>query len=144
MCSQYMVYPPFVSTKTLFSHHSCGFGIPFSPVLQPTRVLEAVHKAQQYCTWTWTPTKPPYRPPALFFQARSCLYGPSSQPPLPFATVPATLSPCPPAFVLEVYRSRYPAAQLSDGRSDGFVHPKADLSASATVCPDGYGTYLRA
>ena len=65
--------PPDVSTKTLFSHHSCGSGNPLFPVLQPTRMLDAVHKAQLYCAWAWTPTEPTYRPSALFFQARSCL-----------------------------------------------------------------------
>ena len=58
--------PLFVSTKTLFSHQSCGFGIPFLPVLQTTRVLDAVQKGEAYCDRLWAPTEPPYRPSALF------------------------------------------------------------------------------
>ena len=113
------------------------------PVLQPTRVLDVVHKAKAYCVWLWGPTEPPYRPSALFFRARSGLYGPTSQPHLPFSVFPASLDPCPPAFGLDVYRSRYPTPRLVDGHSDGSFHPKADLSASAAVCPDGYAYVAR-
>ena len=125
--------PPFVSTKTLFSHQSCGLGIPFLPVLQPTRVLGAAQKAQAYCDRTWAPTEPPYRPSALFFQARSGLYGPTSQPPLPFTTIPDSLTPCPATFSLEIYRSRYRNRQLGDGHSDGSFHRRL-ISAPPPRC----------
>ena len=81
--------------KTPFPHQSSGFGIPFLLVFQPSRVPDAVHKANVYCHWGWAPATLPYGPSALFNKARASLYGPCSQPPLPFATAPNGIVPCP-------------------------------------------------
>ena len=135
--------PPYVSTKTLFSHQSRGFGIPFLPVLQPTRLLNTVHKASAYCVWNWLPTTCDFRPSALFQSARASLYGPHTQRPLPFLPIPHGMEPCPSVFGLEVYRSKYPSPSLVDGHSDGSFHPKANESASAAACPDGYAYMAR-
>ena len=53
------------------------------------------------------------------------------------------MEPCRSLFGLEVYRSKYPSSSLNHGHWNGSFHPKANESASAAVCPDGYAYMAR-
>ena len=130
--------PIYVTTKTLFSHQSCGFGLPFLPILQPTRVLNSVQKASNYCNWKWQPNGPHFRPSALFAQARDILYGNYKQRVLPFSAPPPGLLLDRDLFGLSVFRHSYDLPHLGDGHSDGSYHLHPERSGSAAVCPNGY------
>ena len=63
--------PAFLCEKTLFSHRKAGLGMGYLPTLQPTRVLDNLHRCPQQLRelWAQQQSPSPMHPVSLFQSA---------------------------------------------------------------------------